>query len=186
MTIVNKTVLHIWKLLREEVLKILITRKKLCDYVWWWILARLTVVTSWLTMHTKVESWYTWNQCYMSVTPQLEKKIKPILPLSLSLCTSQLEKKIKASLPLNLSSLWVPPTFSSPCTFYIYRLNWSQNQAAIQRSLCVSHMLFSRSYPSSSSALILLPPLLEQVPSQPYRKGHASPSSFRTQQGKGA
>lgn len=44
-TIVNDIVLDIWKL-RECILKVLITRKKLCKYVCWWVFTRLTVVIS--------------------------------------------------------------------------------------------------------------------------------------------
>ena len=34
--IFNNTILHIWKLLKESILKDLITRKKtFCNYVWW-------------------------------------------------------------------------------------------------------------------------------------------------------
>lgn len=33
LTTVNNTVLRIWKLLREEILKVLVTRKKHCNYV---------------------------------------------------------------------------------------------------------------------------------------------------------
>ena len=42
-TIVNNTILHIWKLLRKLILKVLIIRRKSVNYVWWWMwLTRLT------------------------------------------------------------------------------------------------------------------------------------------------
>ena len=44
-TIVNNTALHIWMLLTECILIVLITRKQFfCNYVWWWMLTRLTVL----------------------------------------------------------------------------------------------------------------------------------------------
>ena len=44
-TIVNNTILHIWKLLRKLILKVLIIRKKSVNYVWWW--TSLTRLMGW-------------------------------------------------------------------------------------------------------------------------------------------
>lgn len=44
MTVINSTILHIWKLQRELIFKVFITRKK-CNCVCWWILTRLIVAT---------------------------------------------------------------------------------------------------------------------------------------------
>ena len=43
-TIVNNTILHTWKLLREQILKGLITRKQVCKHIWWRTLTRLTMM----------------------------------------------------------------------------------------------------------------------------------------------
>lgn len=59
-TIINNTVLPIWKLLREyKILKVLITRKKISNYAWWQML------TYWGD-HFAVNKYlviilYTWN-----------------------------------------------------------------------------------------------------------------------------
>ena len=54
-TIVNNTVLYIWKWLREQILKVLLTRKKIvCNYVWWQILIRHC--GDHFTIYTSIES----------------------------------------------------------------------------------------------------------------------------------
>ena len=60
-TIINSTILHIWKLQRELTLKVFITRKK-CNCVCWWMLTKLIAVIMIYT-YTKSLCFKTLNQC---------------------------------------------------------------------------------------------------------------------------
>ena len=67
-TVVNSTVLHIWKL-PAETLRLHHKKKKVCDCVWRWVLTRLVAITSQYTRvsnHCVVHRKLTW--CHMPLT----------------------------------------------------------------------------------------------------------------------
>ena len=66
--------LCIRKLLREQILKVLITRS-FCNYVWWWILTRLIVAI--ISQYTPKSNHYVCHLkliCYMSIILQSKNK----------------------------------------------------------------------------------------------------------------
>ena len=79
-TIVCNTTLQTCKLLTEQILKVPITRKNLCDYVWWQMLPRLSVII--ILQHIQISNVEmcctseTNVMFCMSITPHLKQKNK--------------------------------------------------------------------------------------------------------------
>ena len=59
-TTVNNIILHMWKLLRDDILKVLITRKTFCNYICWWMLTRFMVIILQIYKYWIIVL-YTWN-----------------------------------------------------------------------------------------------------------------------------
>lgn len=78
-TIVSNTVLHIWKLLRGWILKVLIRGKKL--YLWWWRLTRFVVVSvsQYLQISNHFVVYMKLIECYVSLIPNFFLKKENIL-----------------------------------------------------------------------------------------------------------
>ena len=72
MIIFNSTILYIWKLLREYILKVLIIKKH-WNYVWRWMLNKLTVVFILQYIHTSnvYVAYLKLAQCYKSIRASL-------------------------------------------------------------------------------------------------------------------
>lgn len=80
-TRVNNIVLHIWKLLRGWILRFLITRAKICNYQWWWMLTRLNFRDD-FTIYTHIESLYYTPETNEMLCVTYTSKKKPQLACS--------------------------------------------------------------------------------------------------------